>query len=245
MFQSLFKDSSNVAGTIATGGITQAANQLFGSGNSLLSNLDTLGGSKPVGAGEDYLTGRVNGSSPLVDQQIQSLESDLSQYFGENVLPQIRSDAIGAGQAGGSREGVATGIAARGLMSELTKGIVSLRTADQAQRDAAGSTLATVQGNRAVQANAAGLGQLPSLLDVFSTGTMAGLSPYLALAQILGGPTALTTSAGQDSSSEQSAASSSEVATSRSSSSGSSSSSGKSQSTGESGSRAFNIGVGS
>lgn len=244
VFQSLFRDSSNVAGTIATGGMTEAANSLFMRGESFLAGLGDLSGAGPSNAGESYLTNRVNGGPSLVDDQIAALESDLTKYFGESLLPGIRSDAIGAGQLGGSRESIATGLAAQGLLSELTKGIVQIRTADQAQRDTAATTLAGAVNARRLAADTSGMGALPGLFDVFNQGAMARLSPYLALAQILGGPTTLSEAIGQTGSSEQAVSGSQGVSTSRSSSAEDSSSVESSSSRGTSWSNDLRLGVG-
>jgi hypothetical protein len=64
---------------------------------------------------------------------------DLAQTFKEQVLPGIRGEAINAGQFGGSRQGVAEGLATQGLMeSMLGAGMGMYNTALDRQMEAIG-----------------------------------------------------------------------------------------------------------
>ena len=176
-FEALFKNASNVAGSIGTGGLTQQANTLFNTGSDLLGELDALSGGGAVGEGEEYLAGRLNGANPLVDEAIAGLEGDLTEFFSETVLPGIQGDAVAAGQAGGSRQGVAQGIAAKGLMRSLTSGILGIRSGDLASRDAMATTLAGIQTNRRLSAAGTGIAAAPTLFGLAQGGALAGFSP--------------------------------------------------------------------
>jgi hypothetical protein len=191
VFAGLFGGASNVAGKIATGGITQAANGLFDSGLGFMAELEAMANGGPQGAGEAELTSRLQGGDQLLNDQIASVQNDLSTFFNETVVPGIRRDAIGAGGMGGDRESVGMGIAGRGAMSEFAKAVTSLRSNDRAQRDSAAATLAGLQTNRRLGAAGTGVASLPSLLGVQEMGSMAALQPFMALSEILGSPTVL------------------------------------------------------
>jgi hypothetical protein len=237
VFARLFGGASNVAGQIATGDLTQAANGLFESGLGFLSQLDALSGGGAAGPGEEYLSGRLTGGDALLQDQIKQVGSDLEQFFGESVLPQIRREAIGAGALGSDREGIATGIAGRGLVSEFARAAIALRSNDQTARDSAAATLAGLQANRRLGSAGAGLSSLPAILGIQESGSLAALSPFLALSEILGSPTVLT-----DSDAFQEAMSTSR-STARSASAEGSESQQTSTSTAKS--RAFSFGLGS
>ena len=81
------------------------------------------------------------------------------QAFGEQVLPNIRSGAVGSGQYGGSRQGIAEGVAMRGLGDTL--GDIQTNLANQA-------------ANQALQQRTAGSGMASNLLSN-AYGTTAGL----------------------------------------------------------------------
>ena len=102
------------------------------------------------------------------------------QAFNEQVLPGIRSGAIGSGQYGGSRQGIAEGIAMRGLGDTL--GDIQTNLANQAanqalqQRTAGagigagllsgayGTTAGLLSNSLGQSSNMAGLGLLPSTI---------------------------------------------------------------------------------
>lgn len=88
----------------------------FNTPNATLANrADTV--SSP---GVDYKTALNRSLSGSVDNPYLKGMYDagmrgINQQYNEQVLPNIRSGAMGAGQYGGSRQGIAEGIAARGL----------------------------------------------------------------------------------------------------------------------------------
>jgi hypothetical protein len=65
------------------------------------------------------------GINPYTTSMIQSAQQDLLQDYANNILPRIRNTAQNAGGFGGSRQGVAEGIAAEGLLEKM--GDVSAR----------------------------------------------------------------------------------------------------------------------
>jgi hypothetical protein len=73
-------------------------------------------------------------SNPSLAATIRAAMTPLEQNFNENVLPGIRGAAVGAGGYGGSREGIAEGIASRGL--EQAEGTAATNIAYQNYQDA-------------------------------------------------------------------------------------------------------------
>ncbi len=66
--------------------------------------------------------------NPYLQGQIDMGLGRISENFNQNILPGIQSDAVGAGQFGGGRQGVAEGIAARDanrLGSEFAQNLIS------------------------------------------------------------------------------------------------------------------------
>ncbi len=102
------------------------------------------------------------------------------QAFNEQVLPGIRSGAIGSGQYGGSRQGIAEGIAMRGLgdtLGDIQSRIAQMAASEALQQRTAGAgigagllsgaygTTAGLLSNALSQSPAmAGLGLLPSTI---------------------------------------------------------------------------------
>lgn len=173
----------------------QAA-ELYGAGTSIL---DTLG----VGAGEDYLSGRLTDTTAR-DEQLGALKTGLGDLFREELNPAITSHAVATGTLGGGRQGVAQAQAIKGIAKQYATGAADIIGRDQLARDTAAGTL--IAGKN--QAASTGFAGLDSLLGIGVAGLGAPLSPYSALAQILGGPTVLT----QGQSTESSEATSEQVA---------------------------------
>lgn len=183
IFADLFGNASSAAGRVAqmAPGLTDQANMLFSGG---LGFLDALGG------GSEFLEQRVSGESPVLDEQIAALGSDLGEFFREELNPAIRSRGVATGTLGGGRQGVAQAEAAEAVAREFQRGAVGLRTADVAARDAAAKALLQSR----IQGAGIGLSAIPGLFGVARGGFGAELAPFSALAQILGGPTVLTES---------------------------------------------------
>lgn len=79
----------------------------------------------PTNSLSQLLSGQVN--NPYLDQQIAAIGQDLSQNLNNNVMPGIRSGAIGAGGYGGSRQGIAEGLAAQGVTQQVANQAAQLR----------------------------------------------------------------------------------------------------------------------
>lgn len=75
-------------------------------------------GNAATAPGMNFLTGgdvlRPD-SNPFLQQAIQAATTPIVQNFQERVMPGIASEAVSAGGFGGSRQGVAEGIASRGM----------------------------------------------------------------------------------------------------------------------------------
>ena len=77
------------------------------------SAFGSMGAANPTQSIQQMLTGQVNTST--LDPVIQNAQRRLGENFSEQVMPQIRSGAQAAGQYGGSRQGIAEGLASKGL----------------------------------------------------------------------------------------------------------------------------------
>jgi len=58
-------------------------------------------------------------SNPWLSQTYETAARDVTRKFAETTMPQIKNAAMGSGAYGGARQGVAEGIAGRGLGTEL------------------------------------------------------------------------------------------------------------------------------
>lgn len=186
-FQDLFQQLYGGATGAASKAVAQApelasaARQLFTGGTRFLED---IGGD----AGTNYLTSRISGENPLLDEQIGALEEDVGRLFTERLNPAITSRAVAGGTLGGGRQGVAQGLATETAAREFTRGALELRSRDMQARDAAAAQVAT----NSLAGASTGLGALPSLLDLTERGQNAELGVYSSLSSILGGPTVLT-----------------------------------------------------
>ena len=188
LFRKLFGEASNVAGGIDTAGLTERANELFDSGTGFLGDL------QEISAGEDvsgqFLSSLISGEGGFVDENIAALSEDLGQFFNEELLPGITSEAVGGGQLGGGRQGVAQGKAVESIGREFRRGSLDIRNADLRQRQDAARTLSAQR----LSASQAGLTGAQQQFDLANAATLAPFSPFLTLSQILGSPTTLTQS---------------------------------------------------
>lgn len=178
----MFGGAEGAAGGLDPSMLTDAANQLFSGGQRFM---DQIGGD----AGSQYLEDRLGGDNDVLQQQIDLLGEDLGKFFSDELNPAITSQAVGGGQLGGGRQGVAQGQALQQVGDQFTRGATALRAGDIAARDAAAGTLA---GNT-VQGSAVGLQGLGGLADIANMGFSADMAPAQLLASILGGPTTLNT----------------------------------------------------
>ncbi len=188
LFRQLFAGASNVAGGIDTQGLTDAANELFTSGSGFLSSLQEQAAGTDVSG--EFLSSRVSGEGGFVDENIAALSEDLGQFFNEELLPGITSEAVGGGQLGGGRQGVAQGKAIESVGREFRRGSLDIRNADLRQRTDAAKALSAQK----LSASQAGLTGVQQQFDLANAATLAPFSPFLTLAEILGSPTTLTES---------------------------------------------------
>ena len=114
-----------------------------------------------------------------IQAQTDSLQSGLSDLWNNTINPSITQGAIGSGQLGGSRQGVAQGVGAGQLGQAFTQGLGDITSR-------ANSTALAAQGQAGNLAQQMfGLGSAPG---------QAGMDIYAKLASILGGPTILNNS---------------------------------------------------
>ena len=137
-------------------GATQTPlNQMQSYGNlDVLAN-QGLFGNQGYWAAQPYLdTGAsltdIN-SNPVIQQMGDAATRDIVRQYQEQILPGISQDAIGAGQFGGSRQGIAEGIAARGAQQNIADAIANLYGGAygqglQAQTQRQGQSLGFLQG---------------------------------------------------------------------------------------------------
>ena len=186
IFAQLFSGASNVAGGIDTQALTDAANQLFTSGSGFLGDLQELSAGTDISG--EFLASRISGEGGFVDENIAALGEDLGQFFNEQLMPGITSEAVAGGQLGGGRQGVAQGKAIESVGREFRRGSLEIRNADLRERTEAARALSAQK----LSASQAGLTGVQQQFDLANAATLTPFSPFLTLAQILGSPTTLT-----------------------------------------------------
>ena len=73
----------------------------------------SMGMANPTNSISQMLSGQAN--TDTLDPVVAAALRRMGESYGEQVMPSIRSGAIAAGQYGGSRQGVAEGLASKGL----------------------------------------------------------------------------------------------------------------------------------
>jgi len=213
------------------GGLGQQGQEglnLLGQQGSQLSNLPGInigqgqGGfdalsqlTQGTGLGQQQLQQIAGGNDPAVGNQIGQLGQDIQRQFNQ-LLPGIESQAIGGGQLGGGRQGVAQGLGLQASQDAFGRGAAQIRFDDLSRQLQAGTALGQQQGQAgaqlgnlglqqgigeagfdlqglqsATQANLGGLDQLQNLFNLGFSPFQAEFSPLLSLAQIIGDPTVL------------------------------------------------------
>lgn len=182
LFQQLYGGATGAANNalVTAPQLTDVAKQLFTGGSNFLQG---LGGD----AGTAYETSRLTGPDVGLEAQLQELGTTTSDFFNNQILPGITARGVSSGNLGGSREGVAQGLAAKEAAKAYSTGAATLISNSQAQRD---QIAAQVAANSLTSAQT-GLSSLPSLFDLMTSGNNAELGVYSTLASILGGPTVL------------------------------------------------------
>lgn len=186
----------------------------FGQGQAGIDALTQLSGG--TGLGQEQLQRIAGGNDPAVQGQIDALGGDLARQFSQ-LLPGISNQAIGGGQLGGGRQGVAQGLLGQATQDAFGQGAANIRFQDlnrqfgaagqlQQGQQQAGGALGQLGGQQALgtaglnqqglaQAGALNLGGLGGLQDLFNLGFspfQAQFSPLLSLAEILGPTTVLS-----------------------------------------------------
>lgn len=87
--------------------------------------LGSLGAVDPTKALQNQLSGSVD--NPYLNQQIDAIGADIGRNLNNNVLPGLRSQAIASGGFGGSRQGIAEGLAAQGANQQLAAQAANIR----------------------------------------------------------------------------------------------------------------------
>jgi len=185
---------------------------LMGAGQQALGGLGRgLADSGFIGAGGralgdqrflNTLAERSQIGNPFAQQQIGQFGEDIGRFYREQLLPGIGAQSQMAGQLGGSRQGIAQGLAAQGVTQQFARG------ATQILNDSAGQALQAAQAGMSGQlgqgmglaqvggiGNQAGQGLINSLAPLFNLGLApyaAEFAPLMTLAGILGSPTVLS-----------------------------------------------------
>lgn len=115
-YRGLTNMNANAASGVAGG--LQYANQ-GANGMATLANRLGSGAGGTVDAMNQLNAAGDPASNPYFQQALNSAIRPVTQQFQEQVMPGIKSGAQGAGQLGGSRQGVAEGIASRGYMDTV------------------------------------------------------------------------------------------------------------------------------
>jgi len=179
---------------------------LYGAGSELLAQQPTEAASTITGrgmatgyAGSPALQNLIQQSqaglstaltpqqNPMLQQAMQSAIRPLTQQYQENVLGGITDEAVRAGQTGGSRQGIAEGIAGREYLQQ-----VGDITEGMAYQDFAGGQERMLQGLSQAP-TIANLGLAPSEI-MQQAGMQEQLAPWqqLQLQQgLIGAPTVL------------------------------------------------------
>lgn len=90
----------------------------------LLSARSAQGNLNPGSALGRMLSGRPD--NPYLDQQAAAITGQMTRNLNENIMPGIRSEALASGQYGGSRQGIAEGLAASRMNQDLAPALTNL-----------------------------------------------------------------------------------------------------------------------
>lgn len=89
-----------MADNLGFGGVTPVT-------TDLRKQYESMGLNDPTSANAKLLSGQAN--NPYLDAQAQNIQTRLNRNLNENIMPSIGQGAIGAGQYGSSRQGIAQG----------------------------------------------------------------------------------------------------------------------------------------
>lgn len=125
-----------------------------------MPDIQTNAGVNPNDSIARMMSGTMN---PWIGQAADSAMARLNDNFKEQIMPSIASNAVATGGVGGSRQGVAEGIAAKGLAQAQGDMLASMylqganKAIDQ-QNTGTGMALSQQQANNSNQLQKAGLG---------------------------------------------------------------------------------------
>jgi hypothetical protein len=129
---------------------------------------------------------RSQAGNPYIEQQVAGLGQDLGNFYRQQLLPGIASQAGLAGQPGGTRQGIASGLAGQGIAQQFASQAANLRGGAYAL----GNQAALGAGNLA-QASVA---NLPNLYNLGMAPFMAQWLPLQQYAGLIGDPTLVSRS---------------------------------------------------
>ena len=107
----------NIAGPQSINAERVAAQNIYAQMVDPTQAFGSMGGANPTSSIQQMLTGRANTST--LDPVVNSALTRMSQNFNEQVMPGLRNEAVAAGQYGSSRQGIAEGLATRGLAQSM------------------------------------------------------------------------------------------------------------------------------
>lgn len=96
-----------------------AFDTIFGQQPGQIGPQGTQGGGADAGSAIQTLLAGGGGQNPYLDSLVQGAIQSQTNAFQQNVLPGIRSEAQQAGQIGGTRQGIAEGIAGQEFQSGI------------------------------------------------------------------------------------------------------------------------------
>ncbi len=142
-------------------------------------------------AGSQYLQGRLSGDNPYLSGAIDDYGEDIARNLAQNILPELRSGGVAAGQPGGSRAYIAQGLAAQGAQREFARGANEMRLQDLAQTDAMAGQYMGMRGGQQLAAAGGLAGLAEPAYNLGMAPYSAAWMPALNYASILGAPTVL------------------------------------------------------
>ena len=196
-------------------GLGQLGQAGFGQGQAGIDALTGIAqGTNPAA---QALQQQAQGQNPFLQQQIEQLGGDVTRQF-ERGLQGVRGEAVGGGQLGGGRQGVAEGLLGESATRQFAQGATQLRNQDIQRQFEASSQLLQQQGFAGAQLGGlgqqqglgnqqaqlggllgqgqlglGGLGQLQGQFNLGFSPFQAEFSPLQSLAGIIGSPTVLST----------------------------------------------------
>lgn len=118
------------AGFDLLGGAYDVANGAYDTKITPVNNVDmnaerrNMGVLDPTNALSKMLSGRPD--NPYLDSTANAITGQLTRNMKQNILPQLRSDAIVSGQYGGSRQGIAEANAISSLNQDLAPALTNM-----------------------------------------------------------------------------------------------------------------------